>query len=183
MLNCTTLKIYTRTGDDGTTGLRGNRRTPKSDPRIAAYGAIDEANSVLGVALSHDMDADLSAMITQIQGELFVAGADLSNPDMNDGKNRVTGTMVENLEALIDGLECELEPLTNFILPGGDGAAAMVHLARTVIRRAETHVAMLDAKETNPHCMAYINRLADLLFVLGRTCNRRKGHPETVWNP
>ena len=178
------MKIYTKTGDDGTTGLQGNRRIPKSDPRIAAYGAIDEANSVLGMALAHAMDGDMAEMLVRVQNGLFVAGADLSNPDMNDEKNRVTEKMTADIEADIDRLECELAPLKKFILPGGDGLAATIHFARSVIRRAEIQTVILgEGEKINAHCMIYLNRLADLLFVFGRACNKRKNHPETVWNP
>ncbi len=114
------LKIYTKTGDDGTTGLQGDLRVSKSNPRIIAYGTIDEANAQLGVVLSNKLDKDIEEVLIQIQNELFVAGADLSNPNLQDDKNRITSQMTNFLENKIDHFESELDPLTNFILPGGD---------------------------------------------------------------
>ncbi|MFB5605398.1 MAG: cob(I)yrinic acid a,c-diamide adenosyltransferase, partial [Nitrosarchaeum sp.] len=134
------MKIYTKTGDDGTTGLQGGFRVSKSHPRIMAYGAIDEANAGLGLALSHKLDQDITTLLTQIQNELFVVGSDLSNPDSDNKKNRVTLDMILNLEKHIDKYEEELPPLTNFILPGGNIVAAQIHYVRTIIRRAETYM-------------------------------------------
>jgi len=178
------LKIYTKTGDDGTTGLQGGKRVLKSDLRIVAYGAVDETNSSLGVVLSHDTDADIRELLTRIQNELFVAGSDLSNPDLGKKDNRVTEQMVENLEKNIDRFEAELSPLTNFILPGGHQSAAHLHMARTTSRRAETDVVALAKEEQiNAHCQKYLNRLSDLLFVLARVVNKRNGTNDTVWKP
>lgn len=178
------MKIYTKTGDDGTTGLQGGKRVSKSDLRIIAYGAVDETNSTLGVALSHDTDSDIRELLTRIQNELFVAGSDLSNPDLGKSDNRVTEKMVENLEKNIDRFEAELNPLTNFILPGGHQVAAHLHMARTVARRAETDVVALSKDEQiNLHCQKYLNRLSDLLFVLARVVNKRNGTSDIVWKP
>jgi len=178
------LKIYTKTGDDGTTGLQGGSRVSKSDLRIIAYGAVDEANSCLGVALSWDVDADIRELLRTIQNELFVAGSDLSNPDLKNSANRITERMVEGLEKSIDRFEAELSPLANFILPGGRQVAAHLHMARTITRRAETSVVALSKNEQiNPHCQKYLNRLSDLLFVLARVVNRRNGTDDIVWKP
>lgn len=178
------MKIYTKTGDDGTTGLQGGNRVLKSDLRIIAYGAIDETNSCLGVVLSLNIDADINELLTKIQNELFVAGADLSNPDLKKSTNRITEQMVKNLENNIDKFEAELSPLTNFILPGGHQIAAHLHMARTMTRRAETDVVALSKNEQiNSHCQKYLNRLSDLLFVLARVINKRNGTKDIVWKP
>ncbi|NOS61507.1 MAG: cob(I)yrinic acid a,c-diamide adenosyltransferase [Nitrosarchaeum sp.] len=176
------MKIYTKTGDDGTTGLQGNSRVSKSHPRIIAYGIIDEANAGLGIALSHKLDKDISTLLNLIQNELFVVGADLSNPNLNDQKNRVTTDMINNLEKNIDNYEKELPPLTNFILPGGNIVASQLHYVRTVIRRAETCLVLLSEQEKiNNDCIKYVNRLSDLFFVLGRVLNKRSGQKDIIW--
>lgn len=176
------LKIYTKTGDDGTTGLQGDLRVPKSHPRIMAYGMIDEANAQLGVVLSNELDSDIKETLTKIQNELFVAGADLSNPNLEKQENRITPEMILNLEKTIDNFEDQLDPLTNFILPGGQIAASQTHLARTIVRRAEIFLTVLSEKEEiNPSCLKYLNRLSDLLFVLGRVINKRKGKSDIIW--
>jgi cob(I)alamin adenosyltransferase len=163
------LKIYTKTGDDGTTGLQGNLRLPKSHPRILAYGTIDEANASLGMVLSNQLDADIVKVLTQIQNELFLAGADLSNPNLLEKNNRIEFSMIKQVEKIIDDYEQELSPLSNFILPGGDIAASQLHFTRAIVRRAETClVALKEKEEINENCIKYINRLSDLLFVLGR---------------
>ena len=178
------MKIYTKTGDDGTTGLQGGRCVKKSDVRIIAYGAVDEANSCIGVVLSENVDSDIKDLLRTIQNEMFVAGSDLSNPDLKNSVNRVTEQMVENLEKNIDRFEAELSPLTNFILPGGHKVAAHLHMARTVARRAEIGVVALSENEQiNPHCQKYLNRLSDLLFVLARVVNKRNGTSDIVWKP
>lgn len=176
------MKIYTKAGDDGTTALQGGKRVSKSDLRIIAYGAIDEINSCLGIVLSHDLDDDIKNMLTRIQNQLFVAGSDLSDPNLEHKKNRVTESMIKDLESSIDKFDEELTPLANFILPGGHKTASYLHLARTVARRAETHViALANREEVNPFCEIYLNRLSDLLFVLARTINKRSGIPDVVW--
>jgi len=178
------LKIYTKTGDDGTTSLQGNTRVLKSNLRIVAYGTVDEINSVLGILLSHELDEDISNLLIRIQNELFVTGADLSNPDLEDTKNRVTIEMIKKLEADIDRLDNEVEPLSNFILPGGDHIASLIHFSRTITRRGETQIVSLEQTEkVNQYCKMYLNRLSDLLFVVGRTINKRKNIPDIIWKP
>ena len=176
------MKIYTKTGDDGNTGLQGNLRITKSHPRIISYGMVDEANAALGIVLANSLDEDVITVLNNIQNELFVVGADLSNSNLNDIKNRVTLEMIQNLEKNIDKFELELTPLTNFILPGGNIAAAQLHYVRTIVRRAETQVVLLSEKnEINSNCIKYLNRLSDLLFVMGRLINKRKGHEDVIW--
>ena len=178
------LKIYTKTGDDGTTGLQGNKRVLKSNPRIMAYGAVDEANAAIGIALTFELDDEIKNILCMLQNELFMVGADLSNPNLDDSKNRVTPQMVENLEKLIDNLESQLDPLTNFILPGGDAVASQIHFVRAIVRRSESlTVALKQNEQLNENCMLYLNRLSDLLFVLSRTINKRKGKDDIIWQP
>lgn len=180
------MKIYTRTGDDGNTGLQGGLRISKSHVRIAAYGAIDEANAALGIVLSGEQcPEDVRATLGRIQNDLFVLGADLSNPNLGDLGIRVTPDMAESLEKTIDRFESELPPLANFVLPGGGTAAAShLHHARAVVRRAESlAVELSESEEINLHCTIYLNRLSDLLFVLARVADRRAGCPETPWVP
>jgi len=175
-------KIYTKTGDDGSTGLIGNKRVSKSNPRIVAYGAVDELNSALGVVLSLNLDKDIHDLLVKIQNDLFVLGADLANPDLQNSTNRITQEMVRFLEEHIDRLEKELSPIKYFILPSGDQIASQVHLARAISRRAETHIVSLSEKEQiNKTCQIYINRLSDLLFVIARVINKRKMINDTAW--
>ncbi len=176
------MKIYTKTGDDGNTGLQGNLRIAKSHPRIISYGTIDEANAALGVVLTNSLDDDIAEILTDIQNDLFLVGSDLSNPNLNDVKNRVALNMVEKLEQHIDKFELELPLLTNFILPGGDIAAAQLHYVRTIVRRAETQVVQLSEKdEINSNCIKYLNRLSDLFFVFGRLIHKRKDIDDILW--
>jgi cob(I)alamin adenosyltransferase len=176
------LKIYTKTGDDGTTGLQGGLRLAKSNSRIIAYGTIDEVNASLGIVLTNKLDSDIEEVFTQIQNDLFIAGADLSNPDLLQIRNRVTSSMITRIENTIDNFETELAPLTNFILPGGDISASQVHFTRTIVRRSETClVSLMEQEQINENCVKYINRLSDLLFVLGRVINKRKGKKENIW--
>jgi len=176
------MKIYTKTGDDGNTGLQGNFRIAKSHPRIVSYGTVDEANAALGMVLTNSLDDDVTKILTDIQNDLFLVGADLSNSNLNDVKNRVTLDMVERLERHIDKFELELTPLTNFILPGGNIAAAQLHYVRTVVRRAETQVVQLSEKdEINSNCIKYLNRLSDLFFVMGRLINNRNDKEDILW--
>ena len=178
------MKIYTKTGDDGNTGLQGDFRIAKSHPRILAYGTVDEANAAIGVVLSNELDDDVSEVLSKLQNELFVLGSDLSNQNLNDLKNRISLEMVENLEKIIDKFELELSPITNFILPGGNIAAAQIHQVRTTIRRAETLVVQLsDMDEINANCIKYLNRLSDLMFVMGRLVNKRNGVEDIIWKP
>ena len=178
------MKIYTKTGDDGNTGLQGNFRISKSHPRILAYGTVDEANAAIGVVLTNTLDDDISQLLNQIQNDLFLLGSDLSNQNLNDLKNRVTLEMIEKLEESIDTFESELPPITNFILPGGNVAASQIHQVRTIVRRAETLVVKLsDKDEINSNCIKYLNRLSDLMFVMGRLINKRNGIEDIIWKP
>ena len=178
------MKIYTKTGDDGTTGLQNGSRISKSNPRILAYGAVDEINSYLGIILSEQIDEDIKKIFTKIQNDLFVVGSDLSNPTLSDSKNRVTDKMIKFLEEKIDFFEKELPPLTNFILPGGSLLASWVHISRAITRRAETYVIALSEKEKiNNFCAVYLNRLSDLLFVVARIINKRNEINDIIWKP
>ena len=179
------MKIYTKTGDDGTTGLLGAGRVLKDDPRIESYGTIDELNAVLGVARAGELDADADATVARLQDDLFAVGAALADPDPN-GKfhNAVKPELGRRLEAEIDAMEAGLPALTHFILPGGTPAAAQLHLARTICRRAERLVVRLDHTPEGlvpPNLVVYLNRLSDLLFVLARAVNHRAGQKDIVW--
>ena len=168
------MKIYTRTGDAGETGLLDGRRVSKAEPRVDAYGEVDELNACLGLVLSAGIDTDLADMVVQIQQQLFSLGASLADPTSHaagHAKASVGKVDVERLEGWIDLLEAELEPLRRFILPGGSSAAAAVHLARAVCRRAERRMAALGTDAVGTVVFAYVNRLSDLLFVLARTVN------------
>ena len=178
------MKIYTKTGDDGNTGLQGDFKISKSHPRIIAYGTVDEVNAAIGVVLTNTLDDDVSQLLNQIQNDLFLLGSDLSNQNLNDLKNRVTLEMIEKLEESIDIFESELPPITNFILPGGNIAASQIHQVRTIVRRAETLVVKLsDKDEINSNCIKYLNRLSDLMFVMGRLINKRNGVEDIIWKP
>ncbi len=173
-------KIYTRTGDQGTTGLGDGTRVPKDHPRVEAYGSVDELNSLLGVLLAEPLSDDLRALLTDIQHDLFDLGGELSVP----GRQTLPEARVAALERILDALNAELPPLKEFILPGGTRAAALCHLARTVCRRAERRVVSLALSEAvSPVAVKYLNRLSDLLFVLARTLNRRFGLPDVLWQP
>ena len=178
------MKIYTKTGDEGKTSLFDNSRVWKSDNRIMSYGAVDELNSVLGILGSLDLELEVKKIINSIQNDLFVVGSDLANPDMTNTKIRTTNEMVEYLEQIIDNFEAELPDLVSFILPGGTLISSILHLSRTVARRAETHVVELSRKEEiNKISGIYLNRLSDLLFVLARIANKRKNIDDIVWKP
>jgi len=182
-------RIYTRTGDDGTTALGSGERRKKYDLRIACYGTVDETNAAIGLArLSTAGDAEIDAMLGRIQNDLFDLGADLCSPDQGKGKGpggarlSVTEAQVTRLETEIDRLIADLAPLRSFVLPGGTPAAAHLHLARTICRRAEREMVRLAADETvNAQALAYINRLSDLLFILARAANPPDG--EVLWVP
>jgi len=184
------MKIYTRTGDKGETGLFGGERVPKDSLYVEAYGTVDELNSVLGVVVSFITDAQIRGILEKIQSELFNVGADLATP-LNRPKlearkpiPRVMPEQITRLEELIDQCEAELRPLTRFILPGGTPGAALLHFARTISRRAERRVVTLaQAHEINKEIIKYLNRLSDLLFVLARLVNHRASRPETIWEP
>ncbi len=180
------MKIYTRTGDDGTTGLFGAGRVPKDHPRIQACGLVDETNATLGMALARMWDADADAvgrLLSSIQHDLFDLGADIATPsDTRAAVPRITLEHVRRLELAIDRHEEALEPLKNFILPGGVPAAATLHLVRTVCRRAERQlVALARSEGVNSLALQYLNRLSDLLFVLARRVNALSGAGDTLW--
>ena len=178
------MKIYTKTGDEGKTSLFDNSRVWKSDERIMSYGAVDELNSSIGIALSLELDHEIKDILIKIQNDLFIVGSDLANPDMSDKKIRTTIEMITFLEQKIDLLEPQLEPLTSFILPGGTLLASIIHLSRTISRRAETHVVALSQNEDiNKDAAIYLNRLSDLMFVLARSINNRKKISDIVWKP
>jgi cob(I)alamin adenosyltransferase len=181
-------RIYTRTGDDGTTALGSGERRPKYDLRIEAYGTVDETNAAIGIARLHLLDGpELDAMLGLIQNDLFDLGADLAVPQ-REGKAerlRMLSTQVERLEGDIDRLNAELEPLASFVLPGGTPAAAHLHLARTICRRAERIMVELAAKPDEPvsdTAIQYMNRLSDFLFVAGRAANNN-GAGDVLWVP
>ncbi|TNE61773.1 MAG: cob(I)yrinic acid a,c-diamide adenosyltransferase [Alphaproteobacteria bacterium] len=179
-------KIYTRGGDKGETSLGGGKRVPKDAERINAYGTVDEANAVIGLArLSTDGDAD--AMLARIQNDMFDLGADLARPgdDFTPSGTtlRIIDAQVTRLEHEIDAMNADLEPLNSFVLPGGCAASAYLHLARTVVRRAERHAITAAREEAiNPAAIKYLNRLSDHLFVLSRHLNRLAGE-DVLWVP
>ncbi|MGZ4390469.1 MAG: cob(I)yrinic acid a,c-diamide adenosyltransferase [Gaiellaceae bacterium] len=178
-------RIYTRGGDAGETSLGDGSRVSKLDPRIAAYGAVDELNSQLGVVLAGALPDPLRQPLERIQNELFDLGADLSVPFTGpDDRLRVTQEMVDALEQLCDELNDPLPELTSFVLPGGTEAAARLHVARTVARRAERDALEADgAHGVNPLTLVYLNRLSDLLFIAARAANRLAGSDEPLWKP
>jgi len=178
------VKIYTRAGDDGTTGTLGAGRVAKSDPRIEAYGTVDELNAAIGVARAADGDGWLAADLEAIQRQLFQVGAELATTDvaMLAALARVADADVDALEATIDRLEADLSPLTAFVLPGGTTLAALLHVARTVCRRAERRVVALGTTAAiDPRLVHYLNRLGDLLFVMARWANHRAGSADVEW--
>ncbi len=171
-------KIYTKTGDDGTTGLGDGARVAKDSARVAAYGTVDELNSTIGIVLAQEIPAPIRETLTQIQHDLFDLGGELCIP----GMAMVHDADVERLERTLDGFNADLPALKDFILPGGGMAAACCHLARTVCRRAEREVVTLARSETvRPEAVRYLNRLSDLLFVLSRVLARASGHGEVLW--
>jgi cob(I)alamin adenosyltransferase len=172
-------KIYTRTGDDGTTGLATGERIDKCDPRVEAFGAVDETNSAIGLVLAQpDLPQAIRDSLTRIQHELFEIGAELSLPDYR----KVAAEHVSQLEHELDRLNEDLPPLKEFVLPGGNGAAASCHLARTICRRAERRAwAVTKIASVNPDALHYLNRLSDLLFVMARCLARSNGGRETLW--
>ena len=191
------MKIYTKTGDAGETSLFDNSRVSKADPRVDAYGEVDEVNACLGAALAavrvrgsaasagQGISTDIAAVLETIQKDLFAVGARLADPSSRIAgrvtKAAVTGQQIELLEATIDRLEAELPPLRKFILPGGSPAGAFLHLGRTVCRRAERRVVGLGPDAVEASVIIYLNRLSDLLFVMARAVNHRAGVPETEW--
>jgi len=177
------VKIYTRTGDQGETGLLDGRRVSKAEPRVDAYGEVDELNACLGVVLGTGLHDDLARILTRAQGQLFSLGAELADPAGNLGAGRasVDPSEIAALEEAIDAMETELQPLKRFILPGGHPAAAAAHLARAVCRRAERRMAGLGEGKVATSSLAYVNRLSDLLFVMARVVNARHGVTEQEW--
>jgi cob(I)alamin adenosyltransferase len=181
------MKIYTKTGDQGATGLFGGGRVPKDHIRVEAYGDVDELSAVIGVARSVEMMPRIDEVLVPIQRDLFAIGALLATPDRDKmalhlQKARIDEARIGELERAIDEGEAELEPLTSFILPGGTPKAAALHVARTVCRRAERHVVRLQRDvELPPLVVIYLNRLSDLLFTLARVANRRAGAGEVTW--
>ena len=174
-------KIYTRGGDAGQTSLGDGSRTSKLDPRIRAYGIVDELNSQLGVVLASELPDELRPPLARIQNQLFDVGADLSVPfDGPDEKLRATQPMIDELEALCDEHNEHLPELKSFVLPGGSDSASRLHVARTIARRAE--LAALEA-DVNPLARVYLNRLSDLLFILARRANALAGVDEPLWSP
>ena len=171
-------KIYTRTGDDGTTGLGDGTRVQKDDPRVEAYGTVDELNSVIGLLLAEAVPADIRTCLTRVQHELLDLGGELCIP----GHTAITAAHVEHLERELDGFNADLPPLKEFILPGGSPTAAACHLARTVCRRAERRTLTLHrATPVNAEGLRYLNRLSDLLFVLARVIARQDQAQEVQW--
>ncbi|MCX6377898.1 MAG: cob(I)yrinic acid a,c-diamide adenosyltransferase [Armatimonadetes bacterium] len=190
------MRIYTRTGDLGQTGLFGGERVSKNDLRVEAYGGVDELNATLGLAIALQSDSELDTLLLSIQHDLFTLGSDLATPegeDLQKGRvsiQRVPPEMVTRLEREIDRYEETLPPLTRFVLPGGTPLSAHLHFARTVCRRAERSCVTLALAEEaaghssiNPEAIRYLNRLSDLLFVLARAANHRHSVSDIHWNP
>jgi cob(I)alamin adenosyltransferase len=187
------MKIYTRTGDKGKTGLIGGTRVLKSDGRISTYGQIDELNANVGLAISilnkkavQKVFMDIIGMLSSIQNDLFVLGSDLADPDYPPSSQsktpRVTQQMISDIESSIDKLETELQPISFFILPGGTSESSILHVCRSVARRAEVSlVAVATTQPINEKIMAYLNRLSDLFFVVARVCNNRQNFNDVAW--
>jgi cob(I)alamin adenosyltransferase len=179
------VKIYTRTGDAGETALFDGTRVRKSDPRVEAYGHVDELNAMLGLACAGGVDPGLAEQLVQLQHDLFALGARLADPNARIAgrvrKAALGGEDVRRLEAWIDQADAELEPLRRFILPGGTQAGAALHVARTICRRAERYIVSLGHGAVDPDLLAYVNRLSDLLFVLARLANARAGVSDVEW--
>jgi cob(I)alamin adenosyltransferase len=172
-------KIYTRTGDDGTTGLGDGSRVAKDSARVAAYGTVDEANSCIGLVLATDVPDDIRSLLTTVQHQMFDLGGELCIP----GHAAIFDADIDRLEQQLDAFNEPLPPLKDFILPGGGEAAARCHIARTVVRRAERETVALSRLEpVRPEAVRYLNRLSDLLFVLARVLARASGHGEVLWN-
>ena len=178
------MKIYTRTGDDGTTSLFAGGRVKKDDARVEAYGTVDELNSILGSVRAISKNAEINEIIQEIQNYLFHLGADLATPfEVENLKiKRIAKEDVEKIERWIDEIDLRLEPLKNFILPGGTLLASFLHLARTVCRRAERRIVYLSEREKiNTQIIPFVNRLSDLLFVLARYANKIENVPDVKW--
>ena len=180
-------RIYTKTGDEGMTGLGGGRRVPKDSPRVRAYGTVDELNSAIGVALALGLSERLTTELASIQNELFDLGSDLCWPEDDERRGRIPTVQpkhVDRLERMIDELNDVVGPLTNFLLPGGSPGAAQLHLARTICRRAEREALTLSHGEPiGDLVLPYLNRLSDALFVMARFENHERGVAEPLWQP
>ena len=177
-------RIYTRGGDAGETSLGDGTRVSKLDARIAAFGTVDEVNAALGIVLAGECPDELRAVLSRVQNELFDVGADLSVPLTREARLRVTQGQVDALEADCDRLNAALPELKSFVLPGGAPAAAQLHVARTVCRRAEREtIAAAGSVDVNPLALVYLNRLSDLLFILARVANAAAGEEEPLWRP
>jgi cob(I)alamin adenosyltransferase len=179
------VKIYTRTGDAGETGLFDGRRVPKSDLRVEAYGEVDELNATIGLVLAEPLDDDIAETLRTIQRDLFAIGGRLADPGrmiaVRVEKVGLSTAKVARLEGWIDSYESTLSPLRRFILPGGTRPASLLHVARTVCRRAERRIVLLGREGVEPEVLAYVNRLSDLLFVLARLANARAGIADIEW--
>jgi cob(I)alamin adenosyltransferase len=180
------MKLYTKTGDDGTTGLFGGARVKKASPRVEAYGTVDELNAVVGVARAARLDPESEAVLARVQVDLFTLGAELACVPGKEAKLNMpllTGADAERLEKAIDAAEAKVEPLKYFVLPGGSPQAAALHHARTVCRRAERAVLALDDAPARAEVVIYLNRLSDLLFVLARRANVEAKVEDVPWKP
>ncbi|MBO6577116.1 MAG: cob(I)yrinic acid a,c-diamide adenosyltransferase [Rhodothermales bacterium] len=179
------MKVYTRTGDDGTTGLFGGDRVRKDHARITAYGTVDEANAFVGMARAEGSKDRLGKLLERIQAELFVVGADLATPSSaRPSVPRISDDEIQAMERDIDALEADLDPLKTFILPGGCKRAAALHAARTIARRAEREVvAAMESEPIDGRVAVYLNRLSDFLFVAARWANHSEDVPDTPWTP
>ncbi len=179
------MKIYTKTGDDGTTSLFDGTRVAKTHPRVMAYGTVDELNAHLGGAIAAGLDTDLAGKLLQIQRDLFALGALLADPRHAIADRVTKATLgqddIARLESWIDGLEAELPPLRHFVLPGGSPGGAALHMARTVCRRAEAASLAIGDGAAGPVVLVYLNRLSDLLFVMARAANHRADVDEQIW--
>jgi cob(I)alamin adenosyltransferase len=177
-------KIYTRGGDAGETSLGDGSRVSKLDPRIAAYGTVDELNAAVGIVVAGGGPDTIRELLVRVQNELFDLGADLSVPIEHEARLRVTQAQVDRLEDECDRFNAELPELKSFVLPGGGEAAARLHVARTVCRRAEREALVAaGAHDVNPLALVYLNRLSDLLFILARVANAADGRAEPLWRP
>jgi len=182
------MKIYTKTGDKGETGLFGGERVSKDSPRISAYGTIDELNSFIGYTITEIKDQSVKDNLLKIQNYLFTIGSDLATPETSKNTKlniqRTPKLFYEEIEKMIDHYEEQLEELRNFILPGGSKSAALLHVCRTICRRTEREVVALKNSVTiGENIIIFLNRLSDLLFVLSRFENKVSNHPDTIWNP
>lgn len=181
------MKIYTKTGDKGDTGLIDGSRISKSDLRIIAYGEVDEANSHIGLIISNieknSIFDDVKKILLDVQQDLFVLGAELANPNtLKDDNMLVKREMISTIEKYIDNFESELAPISNFILPGGSIESSLIHICRTVVRRAETSaVALAKEQKINQEILTYLNRISDLFFVLARVINKRQKRNDIPW--